>query len=157
MTWGSLGTRVLTHPHVASFCRLWVWCPVHRFFKVSIFREWNSSMFSIPKLRRKLVELRGTWTPFGIELMVYGDPLSSSHVFLNLNNPCLNIFFEFKQHVDGKCWPFVLFTVFKTNLSDLLNQTDQTDGMQYAADCETQKQNKQSINQTNKQYCGAIR
>jgi hypothetical protein len=46
-------------------------------------------------------------------------------------------------------------------LSDLLNQTDQTDGMQYAADCETQKQNKQtnnqSIKQTNKQYCGAIR
>jgi len=36
-------------------------------------------------------------------------------------------------------------------LSDLLNQTDQTDGMQYAADCETQKQTKQTINQTNKQ------
>ena len=35
-------------------------------------------MFSIPELRRKLVELRGTWKPFGIELMVYADPLSET-------------------------------------------------------------------------------
>ena len=54
----------------------------------------HPEMCSIPELRRKLVELRGTWKPFGIELMVYADLLSSSHVFFNLNNPCLNMFFN---------------------------------------------------------------
>ena len=153
MTWGSRhGARVLTHPHVASFCLVWVWCPVHRFFIVSIFSGTHPDMFSIPELRRKLLELRGTWKPFGIELMVICwsfvlltwvfefKQSMSEHFFLNSNNMLMDAdplsFSQFSGQTWVICW---------------IKPTKQTAcSMQLIAKLKS-KPNKQSIKQTNNQ------